>query len=98
MAIDTAAKRQNVAGMPCLPLGPGVTPDAAKPVAWRQQAGWGYGGIAVSEAAAVEVVGHGGGHPHVPVPKKRRPVPILDDDELLLVGAALGVVMREEEA
>jgi hypothetical protein len=43
--IDTAAKRRSAAGVPFLPLGPGVTPDAAKPVAWRQQVGWGYSGI-----------------------------------------------------
>lgn len=53
MAIDTAAKRRSVCGVPFLPLGPGVTPDAAKAVAWRQQAGWGYSGIAAGAAAAI---------------------------------------------
>ena len=53
MAIDTAAKRKSAAGVPFLPLGPGVTPDASKPVAWRQQAAWGYSGIV---AAAPSVV------------------------------------------
>jgi len=51
MAIDTAAKRRSAAsaGWPFTP--PGVTPDAAKPAAWRQQAGWGYSGVAAGEAA-----------------------------------------------
>jgi hypothetical protein len=44
--IDTAAKRRSAAGVAFLPLGPGVTPNAAKNAAWRQQAGWGYSGIA----------------------------------------------------
>lgn len=46
MAIDSASKRKSAAGVPFLPLGVGVTPDASKPVEWRQQAGWGYSGIA----------------------------------------------------
>lgn len=44
--IDTAAKRKSAAGVPFLPLGPGVAPDASKPLAWRQQVAWGYSGIA----------------------------------------------------
>ena len=51
MAIDTAAKRRCVGGLPW-PLGPGVTPDAAKPVGWRQQAGRGYSGIAAGAPPA----------------------------------------------
>lgn len=47
MAIDTAAKRRSAGGVAFLPLGPGVTPDAAKPVAWRQQAAWSYSGISL---------------------------------------------------
>ena len=54
MPIDTAAKRRSAAGVPFLPLGPGVTPDAAKPVAWRQQSAWGYSGV--SAGAPVVVV------------------------------------------
>jgi hypothetical protein len=50
MPIDTPAKRRSAAGVPFLPLGPGVTPDGAKPVAWRQQSGWGYSGIPAGEA------------------------------------------------
>lgn len=45
MSIDTAAKRRSAAGIPFLPLGPGVTPDATPGQEWRQQAGWGYSGI-----------------------------------------------------
>lgn len=48
MAIDTADKRRNVAAI--IPLfTPGVTPNAAKDVVWRQRSGWGYGGILVGE-------------------------------------------------
>lgn len=47
--IDTAAKRRSAAGVHFWPLSPGVTPDAAKPAAWRQQAGWGYSGIDAGE-------------------------------------------------
>lgn len=43
--IDTAAKRRNISGIGSPTLIPGVTPNAAKPVGWRQQVGWGYSGI-----------------------------------------------------
>lgn len=46
MAIDTAAKRRAAGGVAFLPVGPGVTPNVAKPVTWRQQAAWSYSGIA----------------------------------------------------
>lgn len=45
MPIDTAQKRRAVGALPHLPLGINQTPDVAKPVAWRQTAGWGYMGI-----------------------------------------------------
>lgn len=45
MAIDTAQKRRSAGGVPYLPMGPNVTPDAAKPVAWRQESAWSYSGI-----------------------------------------------------
>ena len=45
MAIDSAAKRKGVAGIPAIPLGPNITPDATKAQFWRQTAAWGYGGI-----------------------------------------------------
>lgn len=45
MAIDTAERRRSAAGVPFLPVGPGVTPNAAKDQEWRQQAAWSYGGI-----------------------------------------------------
>jgi hypothetical protein len=48
MAIDTAEKRRSVAGLPFHPLGVGVTPNASKDIEWRQQAGWGYSGIAAT--------------------------------------------------
>lgn len=51
MAIDTAAKRRSAAGIPFW-IGLGVTPNAGKDAAWRQQAGWGYSGIAAGGAPA----------------------------------------------
>lgn len=52
MAIDTAAKRRNISGLLAGITSVGVTPDSSKPVAWRQQAGWGYSGVVVGGAAA----------------------------------------------
>lgn len=46
MAIDTAAKRRSASGVPFLPLGPGVTPDATMPAVWRYDVGWTYSGNA----------------------------------------------------
>ena len=43
MSIDTAIKRRSAGGVPFIPLGPGVTPDATKGASWRAQAGWSYG-------------------------------------------------------
>jgi hypothetical protein len=65
MAIDTAQKRRSAAGCGFSPLGPGVTPDAARPAAWRQQAGWGYSGIPAA-AAGGEPGGASGGWAAVP--------------------------------
>jgi hypothetical protein len=45
VAIDTAEKRRAAAGIPFLPLGVGVTPNALADQEWRQQAGWSYSGI-----------------------------------------------------
>ncbi len=45
MAIDSALKRRSVSGIAFRKRGPGVTPDAAKPVAWRFNAGRMYSGI-----------------------------------------------------
>ena len=45
MAIDTREKRQSVVGISYYFVGPNVTPNAAKDVEWRQEAGWGYPGI-----------------------------------------------------
>ncbi len=53
MPIDTAAKRKSAAATIGPPWLPGVTPNASKPVAWRQQAGWGYSGIAVTDEVVV---------------------------------------------
>jgi hypothetical protein len=57
MPIDSAGKRRSVSGVAGVPLLPGVTPDAAEPVAWRQQAAWSYSGIAAysAEPAPAEV-------------------------------------------
>jgi hypothetical protein len=48
MAIDSALKRKSVSGVPGVPLSPGVTPDAAKPAAWRASAAWLYAGISIA--------------------------------------------------
>ncbi len=42
MAIDSAEKRRAAGGTPAIPLTPGVTPNVAKPAAWRAQSGWDY--------------------------------------------------------
>lgn len=47
MAIDTAQDRRSVAGVHLQPAGPGVTPDATPGLEWRQEAGYGYSGVAV---------------------------------------------------
>lgn len=55
MAIDTAKKRRSAAGVLTGVLPASVTPNAAKDVEWRQQAGWGYSGILPSGAVAAVV-------------------------------------------
>ena len=45
MAIDSAEKRRSAAHVGSR-RGPGVTPNVLKDAEWRQQAGWGYSGIA----------------------------------------------------
>lgn len=56
MAIDNAEKRRSAAGVPFLPLGPGVTPNSSKDAEWRQQAGWGYSGISVTAVVIPAVI------------------------------------------
>ena len=51
MAIDTAEKRRSASAVGSR-RGKGVTPNASKPVGWRQQVGWGYSGIAPSPPGA----------------------------------------------
>jgi hypothetical protein len=58
MALDTAAKRRSAGGVPFLPLGPGVTPDALAGQAWRQSAGWSYGGILAGAAVVLPNILH----------------------------------------
>lgn len=48
MPIDSALKRRSAGGVPFHVLGPGVTPDATAPVAWRVSSGWSYAGISPS--------------------------------------------------
>jgi hypothetical protein len=45
VAIDTQAKRRSAAGTWFGPLGPGVTPNATKPAAWRRQSAATYSGV-----------------------------------------------------
>lgn len=60
MAIDDAEKRRSASGVPFLPLGPGVTPNAAPDVDWRQQAGWSYSGVLVTGESPPSPGGGGG--------------------------------------
>ena len=53
MAIDTREKRQAAAVISFYFMGPNVTPNAAQDVEWRQEAGWGYPGIAPSSEEIV---------------------------------------------
>ena len=55
MAIDTAERRRSAGGVIFLPLGPGVTANAAKDDEWRFQSAWGYSGITVAGQPAVPV-------------------------------------------
>jgi hypothetical protein len=47
MAVDSSEKRLSAAGVPFLPLGLGVTPDATPGIEWRFQVAWLYSGVAV---------------------------------------------------
>lgn len=57
MAIDTREKRQAVVGISFYFVGPNVTPNVAKDVEWRQEAGWGYPGILPDGAVVVSTTG-----------------------------------------
>lgn len=48
MAIDTAEKRRSISGINYT-AGPGVTPNSSQDQEWRQEVGYGYSGILVSE-------------------------------------------------
>lgn len=48
MPINTAEKRRNASAVGHRIGGRGITPNASKDQEWRQQVGWGYGGIAAS--------------------------------------------------
>ena len=56
MAIDSAEKRRSAGGVPFLPLGVNVTPNASKDGEWRQQSAWSYSGIATDAAGSSEVI------------------------------------------
>jgi len=77
MPIDTASKRRSASGVGHRIGGRGITPNASKPAAWRQQVGWGYAGIESEEdtstgppgrcaAAAVYVPGAAAAGGYVP--------------------------------
>ena len=51
MAVDSALKRKSISGVGWLI--PGVTPNVAKPLVWRQASGWSYNGISVGAPPAV---------------------------------------------
>lgn len=52
MAIDTREKRQSAAGISFYAMPPSVTMNVAKDREWRQEAGWGYSGIAAQTPVA----------------------------------------------
>ena len=56
MAIDTAAKRRSIAGVPFFMRGPGVTPTATPDGTWRQTVCYNYSGIAVGAPIVPPVV------------------------------------------
>ena len=74
MALDTAAKRRSAAAIFVL-FAVGVTPDATPGGEWRQQAGWGYSGIAAGEAAT-EVLAAGDLTTALSYWMRDRPVPL----------------------
>jgi hypothetical protein len=53
MAIDSAEKRRAIAGIPSVPFGPNVTPDATPGQAWRQEVAWSYPGILAGSPVVV---------------------------------------------
>lgn len=54
MAIDSAEKRRSIAHIARRWSGAGVTPNTAKDVEWRQEAGRGYPGIEPSGDAPIQ--------------------------------------------
>lgn len=57
MAIDNSSKRRSASSILSGMFGSSVTPNAGKPVSWRQNAGWGYVGIEVSAPVIVPTSG-----------------------------------------
>jgi hypothetical protein len=55
MAIDSAERRKSLVGI-ITSMSPGVTPNASQDVEWRQEAGWGYPGIAAGGAPPADGV------------------------------------------
>lgn len=53
MAITTVERRKNVSSIGQVFMISGVTPNANKDSEWRQQVGWGYGGITVAQALII---------------------------------------------
>lgn len=53
MAIDTAEKRRSIVGIITGYMPVGVTPNLAKDLQWRQEAGWGYPGIVPNGGSVV---------------------------------------------
>ncbi len=56
MAIDDREKRQSVVAVSFYYYAPSVTPNSSKDQEWRQQAGYGYSGIAVGEPSAADTI------------------------------------------
>jgi len=56
MAIDTAEKRASTIAINLYSMGPSVTPNSSKDQEWREQAGYGYSGIAATDVIAVTFI------------------------------------------
>lgn len=70
MALDTAEKRKSAAWLVTGLGASTVTPNASKDQEWRQQAAWGYSGIAAAFLVFV-------------VPAARRTVTVRDEDRFI---------------
>jgi len=55
MAIDTREKRASIIAICCYPMAGSVTSNASPDAEWRQEAGYGYAGIAAASPGGSSV-------------------------------------------